>query len=168
MDDSYYVLEDGEQTGPYSLGELIEKEPDIHTRILSTAENTWLDACDLPELNEYFREHGVYFPTENNLASFWARLMAFIIDVIIVSFIFDLIIMILASRGVVNMQYFTSMQALGKMPPRQMMTLQIVVNVLLLSYNTVCEASGLKGSLGKRACGLLVVNADGEGISFPN
>src|SRR5580700_11419718 len=100
MDDRYYILEDGEQTGPFTLEELIDAAPDIHTRVLSTAENTWKDACDLPELYDYFRELGIYFPTESNLASPWIRFGAFIIDFILAAFIWDFIIIILSSRGV--------------------------------------------------------------------
>jgi hypothetical protein len=77
MDDQYYVLEDGEQTGPFTLEELIDAAPDIHTRVLSPEENAWRDACDLPELYEYFLELGLHFPTESNLASFWIRLGLF-------------------------------------------------------------------------------------------
>src|ERR1700760_1244751 len=101
MNDQYFILEDGEQTGPFSLDEVIEKEPDLHTRILSPTEDTWQDACDLPELYQYFIDLGVNFPTENNLASFWIRLGAFIIDVILLSFLLDLIIIILYSAGYV-------------------------------------------------------------------
>jgi len=169
MDDQYYILEDGEQTGPYTLEELIEKEPDIHTRVLSPEENAWRDACDLPELYDYFRELGYYFPTEDNLASFWIRLGAFIIDIILVSFIADFIIAILASRGLLpSLQTLGNMQALSKIPSRQLILLQVVIYLTLIAYNTIGEASAMQGSLGKRICGLVVVNADGEGISFPN
>lgn len=168
MDDRYYILENGDQTGPYSLEELIERAPDIHTRILSTSENTWQDACDLPELYEYFREQGVYFPTAENLASFWIRLAAFVVDFILLMFVFKFIVLVLTSRGLVDSKFFTSMDTFSKMPVKQVMTLQATVFLYLLLYNAICEASALQGSLGKKACGLIVVNADGERISFPN
>lgn len=168
MDDQYYLQEDGEQTGPYTFDELIERAPDIHTRVLSTNENSWKDACDLPELYEYFREQGVIFPTEDNLASFGLRLAAFIIDLILINIIADIIVVAMASRGVFfNMQSFTSMQALSKIPANQMIGLEIAFNVVFLLYNTICEASGAKATFGKRAFGMIVVNADGEGMTVP-
>ncbi len=169
MDDQYHILEDGEQTGPFTLEELIEKEPDIHTRVLSPEENGWRDACDLPELYEYFRAQGLNFPTEDNLASFWIRLGAFIIDIILVIFIADFIIFFLASRGLLpSIQTMTNMQALNKIPPRQIILMQVVLYLTLIAYNTIGEASAMQGSVGKRICGVVVVNIDGEGISFPN
>ncbi|HZY35839.1 MAG TPA: RDD family protein [Mucilaginibacter sp.] len=169
MDDQYYILEDGGQTGPFTLQELIDAGPDIHTRVMSPRENAWRDACDLPELYDYFRGLGIYFPTEDNLASFWIRLGAFIIDIVLVSFLADIIIAILSARGLLpSLQALGNMQALNKMPPRQFILLQVVLYLTLIVYNTIGEASALEGSLGKRICGLIVVNADGEGISFAN
>jgi uncharacterized RDD family membrane protein YckC len=169
MDDRYFILENGEQTGPFTLEQLIEKEPDIHTRVLSPEENAWMDACDLPELYEYFRELGIYFPTETNLASFWIRLGAFIIDLILLSFISDIFIVILSSRGLLpSIQSLSNMQALNKIPSQQFILLQTVIYLTLIAYNAVGEASAMKGSVGKKICGLMVVNADGQGISLLN
>src|ERR1700759_326110 len=100
MADQYYILEDGEQSGPFSLDELIDAAPDIHTRVLSTRENSWQDACDLPDLYDYFRGMGVHFPTESNLASPLVRLGAFIIDFILAAIIWEFIVIFLSSRGV--------------------------------------------------------------------
>ena len=54
MNSDYYILEDGEQKGPFTFDELIEMEPDLHTRVLSPNADGWQDACDLPELYDYF------------------------------------------------------------------------------------------------------------------
>jgi uncharacterized RDD family membrane protein YckC len=171
--DNYFILEDGEQTGPFTLEELIEKEPDVHTRVLSPNEDGWKDACDLPELYEYFLSLGLEFPTEDNLASFWARLAAFIIDMIVWVILLNIIMAVLYYTGhfsaffhLSNMQ--DAMKVLNKLPSRDLIALQILGNGSLLFYNALCEASALKGSLGKRALGLAVVNADGEGITFLN
>jgi uncharacterized RDD family membrane protein YckC len=168
MDDKYYILEEGEQTGPFTLEELIDAAPDVHTRVLSTAENTWMDACDLPELYDYFRGLGIYFPTENNLASPLIRLGAFVIDMVFIYFIFTITLLILSSRGVLpGVQTLAQMGALSKLAPQQLMTMEIAVYLILITYFTVGEASAMQASIGKRICGLVVVNADGEGISFP-
>jgi uncharacterized RDD family membrane protein YckC len=169
MDNAYYIQENGEQTGPFTFDELIEKEPGIHTRILSPEENTWQDACDAPELYDYFREQGIYFPTEDNLASFGIRLLAFVIDMILLMFFSEIILQILVSRGLFpNIQSLNSLQAYSKLPANQLLILELVANGSLILYNAICEASPMKGSLGKRILRLVVVNADGEGISFPN
>src|ERR1700761_1612262 len=102
MDNLYYLQEDGEQTGPFTFDEIIEKEPDIHTRVLSPITNSWEDACDLPEFFDYFEANGVYFPTEDNLASFWWRLLAYVIDYAILSFILQFVFSILTQRGVIH------------------------------------------------------------------
>jgi uncharacterized RDD family membrane protein YckC len=168
MDDQYYILEDGGQTGPFTLEELIDAAPDIHTRVMSPRENAWRDACDLPELYDYFRGLGIYFPTEDNLASPWVRLGAFIIDFILAALIWEFIIVILSSRGLLPaMQTFTRMDALSKLPHRQFMLMELVIYLTLIIYNTIGEASAMQTSVGKRIFGLIVVNADGEGISFP-
>ena len=169
MNDYYFILEDGEQTGPFSLAELIEKEPDIHTRVLSPIENTWMDACDVPELYDYFLSQGLYFPTESNLASFWIRLGAFAIDIIIVSIISDFIIVFLSVKGVMpDIRSLATMQSISKMPVNDLLLMQGVFYLTIVIYNSICEASQMKGSVGKIACRLAVVDADGQGISFPN
>jgi uncharacterized RDD family membrane protein YckC len=169
MNDQYFILEDGEQTGPFSLDEVIEKEPDLHTRILSPTEDTWQDACDLPELYQYFIDLGVNFPTENNLASFWIRLGAFIIDMILIVFTLDLIVVILSSMGYLpNLMTYTNVQALMKLPVRQFVLLEITGNALIILYYTFCEASAMKGTVGKWICRLQVVDADGMGLTFLN
>jgi len=169
MDDQYYILEDGEQTGPFTLEELIEKEPDIHTRVLSPQENAWRDACDLPELYEYFLEQGLHFPTESNLASFWIRLGAFVIDFIILEIIWGLIIAILSFRGLMpRIGNLTAVDVFNKMTLRQVILLEVVIYFTFIAYNVICDTSAMEGSLGKRICGLIVVNADGEGIGFLN
>jgi uncharacterized RDD family membrane protein YckC len=136
--------------------------------VLSTAENTWKDACDLPELYDYFRDLGIYFPTENNLASAWIRLGAFIIDFILAGIVWDIIIVILSSKGFLPpIETFARLDTINKLTPHQFMLMEMVIYATLIVYNTVGEASGMKASPGKRICGLMVVNADGEGISLP-
>ena len=169
MDNEYLILEDGEQTGPFTLEEVIEKEPDLHTRILSPNETAWKDACDLPELYDYFLSLGVDFPTEDNLASFWIRLLAFIIDMVLLSIVFNIIAVIfIPSSQLSIIQKYSSLEAFSKMPATQLLILQIAVNSILIIYNMACEASPMKGSVGKRICRLAVVDADGQGLTILN
>jgi len=169
MDNEYLILEDGEQTGPFTLEEVIEKEPDLHTRILSPNETAWKDACDLPELYEYFLALGVDFPTEDNLASFWIRLLAFIIDLFLLSILFDILLVIfIPSSELANLQKYVGIDAFAKMPDSQKNIMELVVYTILIVYNMIGEASPMRGSLGKRICRLAVVDADGQGLTVLN
>jgi len=165
MNEAYYILVNGEQTGPYTLDELIEKEPGLHTRIMAPSENTWQDACDVPELFEYFREQEYYFPTEDNLASFGWRLAAFCIDFIILWFSSSALIYVLILKGVlnINLQKITPYTTFSR---HDMIIIGAIYYSLFILYNSICDASQMKGSAGKRICGLAVVNADGDGINY--
>jgi len=169
--DNYYLLEDGEQTGPFTLQELIDQGPDIHTQVLPAGESIWKDACDLPELFEYFMAQGIDFPTEDNLASFWIRLGAFIIDTILLSFLLDFLFIALSSYGLMpNITAYTSvsaaMTALNKMPGAERLLIQATMYLSVIVYNSVCETSKMKGSIGKKICKLVVVDADGDRITL--
>ncbi len=166
MTDAYYILEDNEQKGPFTFAELTEIELDIHTRVLSPLADTWEDACDLPELYSYFLAQGIYFPTEDNLASFWRRLLAFIIDIVIISIVMDVIVAILISKGIIS--NITTFQAYSKMPYSELLLLQVILYSLLILYNSIGEASAMKGSVGKKICKLVVVDADGVGLTYMN
>jgi len=175
MNSDYYILEDGEQKGPFTFDELIEMEPDLHTRVLSPNADGWQDACDLPELYDYFLSLGVNFPTEDNLASFWWRLLAYLIDYVILSYVLQFILTILASKGVTF--HIPSYSDLSKLSLNDMLKtrfmadllkIQLIANVTLVLYNSILEASGWKGSVGKKICKLIVVDADGMGLSYPN
>lgn len=164
MNEQYFILVDGEQAGPYTFNELVEKEPDLHTRVMAPSADTWQDACDVPELFEYFRGMGYHFPTEDNLASYWWRLLAFAIDLLLMSFVISFILPILNQKGILHIN-LTSFDPY-KTSVHDVTVIQVLFNLLLLLYNAGCEASSMKGSLGKKACGLVVVDQDGEGLKF--
>jgi uncharacterized RDD family membrane protein YckC len=163
---NYFILEDGEQTGPFTFDELMDMGLDIHTRVLTSSADGWQDACDMPEFFEYFEAQGIYFPTLDNLASFWWRLLAFLIDYVILSFILQLIFFILASNGITfNLK---SLDDLLKLSVSKLLILQLISSGTLIIYNAAGEASAMKGSLGKRVCRMVVVDADGVGLTFLN
>ena len=164
MDNLYYIQENDERLGPFSLDELIDRGIDMHTSVLSPATNTWQDACDLPEFFTYFEANGVDFPTEDNLASFWWRLLAFVIDYFILSFILGIVFSILTANGLVYK--IQSINDALKLSPAQKLQIQLIFYLSLIIYNAVCEASALKGSIGKKACNMVVVDADGVRLSF--
>ena len=166
MSGDYYILEDGEQTGPFTFDELTDMGLDIHSRILSPTAAGWQDACDLPEFYAYFESRGIYFPTGDNLASFGWRLLAYMIDLVILYFITGFIFAILASMGITFK--IQSYDDLFKLPLIQLLELQLISSVPLIVYNSVCEASAMRGSVGKRVCSLVVVDIDGVRLTYLN
>ncbi|HEY2583172.1 MAG TPA: RDD family protein [Mucilaginibacter sp.] len=166
MTDGYFILEDGEQTGPYTFDELTELEIDIHTRILPPNTDSWQDACDLPELYPYFEAQGIYLPTGDNLASFGWRFLAFIIDVIVLSFLMDFILGVLILNGVSIKLH--SYNDIFKIPKAELQYLTLITLLTLIVYNAICEASPMRGSIGKRILKIVVVDIDGIRLSFFN
>ena len=166
MGNDYYILEKGEQTGPFTFDELTDMGLDVHSRVLSPLADGWQDACDLQEFYAYFEAQGIYLPTGDNLATFGWRLLAYIIDYVIYSILMQYTLVILASMGITfNLR---SMDDLFKMPIFQMLELQVIYSLIIIVYNSICEASAMKGSIGKRIFKLVVVDIDGQGLSYLN
>ena len=168
MDNNYFILEDGEQTGPFTFDELMDMGLDIHTRVLSPLADTWQDACDLPEFYPYFESVGVYLPTGDNLASFWWRLLAFIIDYMIISFVMASIIVIIAPSFLTSIMrsYNDMLKSTHNIDYSDMLKLQFALYFAILVSDIIGGLSPMKGSIGKRACKLVVVDIDGVGLSF--
>jgi uncharacterized RDD family membrane protein YckC len=162
MADGYYISKNEEEQGPFTLEEVLEMGPELNTMILSPRADDWERAADLPEFFNYFEAKGIYFPTEDNLASFWVRLLAYFIDYIItsiaISFFVPPAIFPIYQRLLKNTYTVDDMNIYSQF----LFTTFIVVVI----YNAICEASPLQGSLGKRLCSIVVVDADGRRISF--
>lgn len=168
----YYILEGNEQRGPYTFKEITELDLDVHTRILSPLADTWQDACDLPEFYPYFEARGIYLPTGDNLASFGWRLLAWFTDYVILSFINNFVLSILVSAGLSfklpTMDELMKAPVTEIMPVRDIFLLMLILNMVMIIYHAICEASPMKGSLGKKLCRLVVVDIDGSGLTFLN
>jgi len=160
MSEEYYVLENGEKTGPFSFNELTARGLDVDTSISTPGSDTWQNASYLPEFNEYFEAQGYYFPTEDNIAGFGWRVLAFIIDNILLSFL-------IVNIHIPGFEFprATSMAELSKIPVRSLMLLNLSFGVVFIVYNTVFEASKLRGSIGKMVCRLQVVDEDGKKLT---
>jgi uncharacterized RDD family membrane protein YckC len=158
MNKEYYVLENGEKTGPFSFNELIAKDINIHTEIITPLSDEPQYASELMELNAYFESKGIYFPTQDNLANFGRRAMAFIIDYISLYFIIEAVEM--------RMGWIVLPPELkfGMPIPYSIWVLYISFFIAFLLYKTIFEATNLKGTIGKRICRLNVVDINGEGI----
>lgn len=161
MNEAYYVLEDGEKTGPFSYEELIEREIDIDTQVSTPQDETWQNASYLPEFIEYFESQGYNFPTEENLAGFGWRILAFVIDYMIVSILSVFVCLQsgwlqLPAKPTLNMMF----------PEKTMYLIEAVFGVIFLLYHTFAEAIHSRGSLGKRICSLKVVDEDGRRLTL--
>ncbi|QHS55550.1 RDD family protein [Mucilaginibacter sp. 14171R-50] len=162
MTEGYYISINDREEGPYTLEELLGMHLELDTMVLSPLGGDWQRASDLPELFDYFEAQGFYFPTEDNLAGFWWRLLAYVIDSVIVSNLLSLV------TGDITAPIYKKMldNTLTKedMPLFFQVTL---MNFLVFAfYNAICEATPLQGSPGKKICRLVVVDTDGRRLSM--
>ena len=161
MNDEYYILEGEEKTGPFSYGQVIEKNIDIHTQVATAATDKWQYASEMPEFNNYFASKGIYFPTVDNLAGFGMRALAFIMDYI------PIYIIMYTLETKMGWVVIPANYRIGMPVPPSMVVLSTSILVTFLIYNTIFEATGLKGSLGKKLCRLSVVDINGQALSLP-
>jgi uncharacterized RDD family membrane protein YckC len=161
MSDQYYLQEGDEKTGPFTYDELVDNGLEINSRLTVGNSSTWQNASDLPEFNDYFEWRGYYFPTEDNLASFWWRLLAYVIDSIIIS----VGISIAASDFLISVY-----KEMGTDPgSTESLLARLKFNLVILTvsavYHSIFESTPMRGSIGKRLCKLAVVDADGRRLS---
>ena len=71
MINNYYLMDNGQQIGPYAHQELMDMGISGDALILSPLAADWQQASDLPEFTAYFEELGIFYPTAFNLAGFW-------------------------------------------------------------------------------------------------
>jgi len=170
MSDGYYILEDDEKKGPFTFDELTKLEVEVHSQILTPVSDNWQDACDLSELYPYFEARGVYLPTGDNLASFGWRFLAFVIDNFVLSILINFVMQLLALIGI----YYKAptFDELFKLSPAALLPValinSLIYSITLIIYNTICEASPMRGSVGKRIFKIVVVDIDGIRISVLN
>ncbi|MGY3213411.1 RDD family protein [Mucilaginibacter sp. HD30] len=161
MEKEYYLQDGDERTGPFTYRELVQKGMDVHTQLSTPLNDKWQLASEMPEFIEYFKSRGIHFPTGDNLANFGIKAGAFVIDFLLISIPLDILF--------VKMGWITIPKnaAMFEMPPQaEMLQLQLYFSVVFLIYNTVLELSDFKGSVGKKICSLVVVNINGEKLSF--
>ncbi|MGF7081889.1 RDD family protein [Mucilaginibacter sp. UYCu711] len=161
MNDEYYLVQGGEKTGPYTFNELINMELNIHTEIITPQSDKPQYASELPEFDSYFEGQGIYFPTLDNLATHGKRLSAFLIDYF---GIYIIVSNVVTRTGVVVLP---ASYRFGDPVPTGMAILSACMFATFLVYKTICEVSGLKGSLGKKIFKLIVVDVNGQKLSLP-
>ena len=162
MADGYYISKNEEEQGPFTQEEVMQMHLDADTMVLSPLAEDWERASDLPEFFHYFEARGFYFPTEDNLASFWVRLLAYFIDYIITSIALSFFIP--ASILPIYLRLLNNTYTIDDLSIYCQFLL--VTFIITAIYNAVCEASTMQGSIGKRVCGIVVVDADGRKLSF--
>ncbi|TFF37995.1 RDD family protein [Mucilaginibacter psychrotolerans] len=158
MNDTYYIQDNGQQTGPYTLKELLALDLDVDTMVLTPGNEEWQEASYIPELFEYFEDRGIYFPTEGNLANFWIRLLAYFLDLFIISIVLSLV----AQDYVLELSKSFNIENPNQEQAIERLKFSMALYVLLALYNTLCESTPMRGSIGKKLCRLAVVDADGR------
>jgi uncharacterized RDD family membrane protein YckC len=162
MLNTYYLIEDGRQTGPFSPHELMDRGLTSEDLVLSPLTNQWESAAAMFEFSDYFESQGVYYPTRAILANFWWRLLAYIIDYIIFYISIFLVGAILGLiAGYTHAHWFDS-----ELDHDTNVGLTLLCVLIFFFYHAAFESSRLQGSIGKIVCRLKVVNAAGERVSF--
>jgi uncharacterized RDD family membrane protein YckC len=162
MLNTYYLIEDGQQTGPFSHHELMERGLTAQDLVLSPITNQWESAAAMFEFADYFESQGVYYPAQNVLANFWWRLLAYFIDYAIYYMVIILLGAILGLiAGYTHSGWFDS-----DMDYRTNLGLTLICGLAFFFYHAGFESSRLQGSIGKIVCKLKVVNAAGQKVEF--
>lgn len=161
MTEGYYISQGEEEHGPFTLEEVLNMPLSVDTMVLSPQAEDWQRASDLPEFFEYFEAQGVYFPTEDNLASFWVRLLAYVIDAILIS----VSLSFFASEFVLQLykEMETNVNSTESLIAR--LKFNLIIFVISAMYHSIFEATPMRGSIGKKLCKLAVVDADGRRLS---
>jgi uncharacterized RDD family membrane protein YckC len=161
MINNYYLIEDNEQVGPFSHTELMERGLSPNEMVLSPLTNEWNSASNLPELHEYFTSQGIYLPTNANAANFWWRLLAYIIDYVV-------IVLVVAALAVFLgfFEAYTGANTDSLFDDRNDFAFKFVLVISFMLYHAIFEATRAQGSIGKIICQLKVVDIDGRRISF--
>ncbi|HTI61144.1 RDD family protein [Mucilaginibacter sp.] len=159
MINTYYLIEGNEQIGPFSHTELMERGLSPDEMVLSPLTNEWSAASNLPELNNYFTSQGIYFPTKVNAANFWWRLLAYIIDYVMLIIVFGV-----AGTFLGFIEAYTGIQTESLFDDSSDLTLKLLLVVCFFLYHSIFESTRAQGSVGKIICQLKVVDAEGRRI----
>jgi len=175
MSEEYFILEKGQKLGPFTDDELMGRPLEPTDMVLSPDENDFKAAHELPEFTEYFKNEGIYYPTKENTRAYLLRLPAFIIDMVILIFGISILGGIFLGTYMEKFgKIFTpdlfndtaKMQKVMQDHQTELLIMQLIILLCVFIYNTLCEASRLRGSVGKYICGLAVVDDAGYGLTF--
>jgi uncharacterized RDD family membrane protein YckC len=164
MNNEYYLVEGEEQKGPYTYNQLIDMGIDIHTEVITAKSDEPQYASNLPEFIEYFESKGIYFPTGDNLAGFGWRILAFIIDYLLVS---SVITFALNQLGLIALPKYTGTLDYQQLAPTANL-ISMAFYPTFLIYNVLFEISNFKATPGKLLCKIMVVDIDGKSLKIAN
>jgi uncharacterized RDD family membrane protein YckC len=160
MINEYYILREGQKEGPYTHTQLMEMGISATDFLLSPLADGMQQAADLPEFKEHFTSMGIYLPDQRNVATFWWRVLAFLIDYAIVTAGFTLflsvieVITVFFHRDIIT--GFTDFELFSR----------LIFFLGLVAYNATFEATTMQGGIGKVICKLVVVDGNGQRLSF--
>lgn len=175
MTGEYFILEKGQKLGPFTDNELMDRPLEPTDMVSSPNETDFKPAHELPEFAQYFKSEGIYYPTKENTRAYLLRLPAFIIDMVILVFGISILGGIFLGTYMEKFgKIFTpdlinnpdKMQAVMKDHQTELLVMQLVILLSVFIYNSLCEASKLRGSVGKYICGLAVVDDAGYSLTF--
>ncbi|MGN8072377.1 RDD family protein [Mucilaginibacter sp. SG564] len=166
MINEYYILRDNEKHGPYSHTELMDMQVSATELVLSPLATDWQEAAELPEFDEYFKSIGVHVPTVNNVANFGWRLLAYIID--------NVMVVVAAAIvggmfGLIKLVWGGGVNAIN-MNTEETSSTKLLTNLLFAAifmvYHSIFESTKLQGSIGKVICKMAVVDINGQRLTF--
>jgi uncharacterized RDD family membrane protein YckC len=96
---------------------------------------------------------------EVRYAGFWKRLAAYVIDFVVISFVFVIIGFALALMGLVDLNQEVPMEEYDN-------SIDLISILITWGYFALMESSSKQGTLGKMALGIKVRDYDGQRISF--
>lgn len=155
MINSYYIIENGQQIGPFTHEDLMKRGLAPNTQVQSPLANSWVSASQLPEFQDYFRIMGVSMIQDYALASFWQRLGAFLLDTIILCIPLNAIQMLVR---------FIGRSSYSRQDADYIAV--IIALIIYVIYYAVMESSKLQATLGKKICKIKVVDEYDAPIPF--
>lgn len=101
-------------------------------------------------------------------AGFWIRVVAYIIDGVILSVVGWIIALVLGVGAMYDAGGMTEEQAMQMMESagRTILYMEIISIVIFLAYFAVLESSSKQATLGKMAVGIRVTDANGQRLTF--
>jgi uncharacterized RDD family membrane protein YckC len=166
MLNTYYLIEDGQQTGPFSHHELMDRGLTAQDLVLSPITNQWESASAMFEFADYFESLGINYPSKTVLANFWWRLLAYIIDYVVVFLSLMVLAVGLGLMLAYTGNHMSDSDTTTISTTDSDLAFRLLMVIMLAFYNAAFESTRLQGSIGKIICKLKVVNAPGERITF--
>ncbi|RKR85048.1 putative RDD family membrane protein YckC [Mucilaginibacter gracilis] len=178
MDNEYYILDKGGRIGPFTPRELMARPLEPGDLLLQPSQTQGVPAYSLPEFDSYFKSEGIYYPTQQNTNSYMLRLPAAIIDFFVLAIPLWILACILFPQYILSLQpditsTKISYQQLMQKSAENMLKhqteffiIEVAFFLVTILYNTLCEASHLRASVGKYLLGLAVVDELGYSLTF--